>query len=60
MKEQNYKRLIKGISLDKLQEGDFCYEPVLDSRTTLSQFAKQVRAETNKLTQSSLKRCQTR
>lgn len=60
MKEQNYKKLINGISLDKLQEGDFCYGPASDSQITLSQFAKQVRAETDKLAQASVKHCQTR
>ena len=42
MKEQEYKKHIKGCSLDKLQEGDFVYDKVKNQKT-LSDFAKELR-----------------
>ena len=46
MKEQNYKQHIQGMPLDKLQEGTFKYNPA-NKHTTLSEFAKKLRAELN-------------
>ena len=51
MKEHNYMKHIygNGVSLDKLQEGDFRYD---DRATggTLSEFAKKVRETVNEMT----------
>lgn len=46
MKLQEYKKHIKGIKLDKLQEGDFNYER-LEETFTLSNYAKKIRDEIN-------------
>lgn len=46
MKEQNYKQHIQGMPLDKLQEGKFDYTDV-DSRSSLSEYAKKLRSELN-------------
>ena len=44
MKEQNYKRNIKGWPMDKLQEGDFNYE-VPQNDKTLGEYAKELRVD---------------
>ena len=42
MKEQEYKKHIIGMKLDKLQEGDFIYSRT-DEKNTLSEFAKKLK-----------------
>lgn len=47
MKEQEYKKHIIGMKLDKLQEGDFVYTRT-NEENTLSEFARKLREEIEK------------
>ena len=51
MKEQNYKQHIlgSGVYLDKLQQGDFDYTERYNQHHTLSEYAKQVRKDADRL-----------
>ena len=56
MKEQNYKKHIQGVPLDKLQEGYFEYDRA-HRNTTLSEYAKKIRKEVNVLSSAYSSKC---